>query len=282
MSKKTKGNFIELSIDSEKFKDKKLMIASPMYGGNCTVSYCLSLVNLFSLAQQYPVTIRVESAWNEALISRARNDLVDIFLKSEYDYFMFIDSDIGFNAYDVLYMLQVMAEQDDKKIIVGTYPKKKINWNAITLANKNNLIKEKEDYEKYSGEYVVNFTNETTNNSVNFNLAEPAEITDGGTGFMMIKREVFEKFAAAYPEQTYTDHNNKEKKVAYFDCKIDPDDNVYLSEDYMFTRWTKKIGIKTWLLPWVQLSHQGTYTFNGSFLSYSSLLYNELKKKGKK
>jgi hypothetical protein len=283
---KNKEQVVEIRINRDVIKDKKLMIATPMYGGNCAAVYLLSLVNLIGLAQENFVNIRVETVWNDALVSRARNDLVDKFLKSDYDYFMFIDGDIQFNPHDILYMLQIMVEQEDKEILVGTYPKKLINWEKITTAKNNNLIKNNFDYEKYSGKYVVNFKDATDKSFIEFNLFEPVEILDGGTGFMMIKRDVFEKFKKSYPEQIHSDHNDTNKKItAYFDCKIDPIDNVYLSEDYMFTRWTKKIGIKTWLLPWIKLSHQGTYVFNGDFYSFSTLLYDteiKTKKKGKK
>jgi hypothetical protein len=267
------SNVLEININPEVIKNKKLMIATPMYGGNCTAIYCLSAIELISIAKEHSVGLGFQFTWNDALVTRARNNLVDTFLKSDFEYLMFIDGDIKFNSHDVMYMLQVMVEQDDKKIIVGTYPKKRINWRNISIANKNKLIKTEKDYEEYSGDYVVNFSNNKDDIYKEFNLLEPVEILDGGTGFMMIKREVFEKFAEAYPEQTYIDHDTKEKMVAYFDCKIDPDDDTYLSEDYMFTRWVKKIGIKTWLLPWVKLNHLGTYLFGGSFLSQSALIY---------
>jgi hypothetical protein len=270
---KNKKQFVKIQINTNVIKDKKLMIATPMYGGNCTAAYLISLVNLFGLANTIPFSLRIELIYNDALVTRARNELVHTFLKSDYDYFMFIDGDIQFNARDILYMLQTLVESKDKEIIVGTYPKKQINWNNIDAAHKNNLIKTLEDYEKYSGNYVLNFNNANNSTQIKFNLSEPVKILDAGTGFMMIKRSVFDKFANAYPEQTYTDHDTKEKKIAYFDCKIDPDDNAYLSEDYMFTRWLKRIGIETWLFPWIKLAHQGAYIFNGDYTSYASLIH---------
>ena len=52
-----------------------------------------------------------------------------------------------------------------------------------------------------------------------------AEILDGPTGFMMIKREVFEKMEKQYPElHCKNDHANKDFEFypALFDCMIDP------------------------------------------------------------
>ena len=59
---------------------------------------------------------------NESLITRARNLLAHTFLQSNSTHLMFIDADIGFNANDIISMINV-----DKDIICGIYPKKEIN-----------------------------------------------------------------------------------------------------------------------------------------------------------
>lgn len=38
----------------------------------------------------------------------------------------------------------------------------------------------------------------------------------------------------------------------------------YLSEDYMFCQWMRKAGVETWMCPWMQMTHVGTYNFSGS------------------
>ena len=45
----------------------------------------------------------------------------------------------------------------------------------------------------------------------------------------------------------------------------------YLSEDYMFCQFTRKIGISTWLCPWMKLGHMGSYVFSGSMGSLANL-----------
>lgn len=40
--------------------------------------------------------------------------------------------------------------------------------------------------------------------------------------------------------------------------------NRYLSEDYMFCQWARRIGLKVWFCPWMRLSHMGSYVFSGS------------------
>ena len=50
----------------------------------------------------------------------------------------------------------------------------------------------------------------------------------------------------------------------YFQALIDPESKRYLSEDYMFCQWARNIGLKTYICPWMQLQHVGSYVFGGS------------------
>ena len=118
-------------------------------------------------------------------------------------------------------------------------------------------------------------------------IDEPTEVLEVGTGFVMIQREVFEKFRNEYPQFSYKpDHNRSEHFDgsryihAFFDTVIDSEafagkgsggSDRYLSEDYMFCQFTRKIGIKTWLCPWMKLGHVGSYVFNGTLGSLSNL-----------
>jgi len=59
--------------------------------------------------------------------------------------------------------------------------------------------------------------------------------------------------------------------MCYFDALIDPKSRRYLSEDYMFCQWARKIGLKVWMCPWMQLSHMGSYTFGGSLMDIANI-----------
>ena len=52
--------------------------------------------------------------------------------------------------------------------------------------------------------------------------------------------------------------------MAYFDTLIEPVHNRYLSEDYMFCQWSRKIGLKIFMCPWMQMGHMGSYNFTGN------------------
>ena len=262
-----KGIEYELSIDS--LKKKKLYIATPMYGGNCGALYALSMVELSNICGNYKISIEWEFSYNDALITRARNNIVDNFLKSNADYLIFIDGDIQFNPYDVLCLADLASNNDDMNIITGAYPKKTINWKRLKMLYETNKLKNAEEIESYIGNYVFN----TKSGKKVFPLNKPFKVEEAGTGFMLIKREVFKKFKEAYPEQIYCEYETNELKTSYFDCKIDSKDRFYLSEDYMFCQYAAKIGIDTWLVPWINLNHMGSYLFKGSFIEVANIDY---------
>jgi hypothetical protein len=51
---------------------------------------------------------------------------------------------------------------------------------------------------------------------------------------------------------------------ALFDCMIDPETGVYLSEDYAFCRRWRAIGGEIWLDLESKLTHTGSYSFRGN------------------
>jgi hypothetical protein len=93
-----------------------------------------------------------------------------------------------------------------------------------------------------------------------------AEVLDGPTGFMLIKRAVFAKMHEHYPELLcVNDHQNKDIDTyhAVFDCMIDPESKRYLSEDYAFCRRWQQMGGKIYADVMTVLGHVGNIRFQG-------------------
>lgn len=271
---------MEIQISSDELKKRKLFVATPMYGGMCNGLYMKACLDLQTYLIQYGIEVRFSFLFNESLITRGRNYLCDEYLRSEgFTHLLFIDSDIQFNPEDILTLLAM-----DKDIAGGPYPKKSINYGAIIAAVKKNIEARAADpkvpeitgtdLEQIVGEYVFNPVAGTQQ----FSVLEPLEVMEIGTGFMMIKREVFQKFQEAYPETHYKPDHGGQKFFdgsryihAYFDTYIDHKDSVigggsdrYLSEDYAFCQMARKIGYKIWLCPWMKTTHCGTYGFVGN------------------
>lgn len=266
---------IEISVSIEELRKRKIFVATPMYGGMCTGQYCKSSADLAILSSKYGMDVRFFYLYNESLITRARNYLVDEFLRSDCTHLMFIDADIGFDPDDVIALSVIAETGSDKEVVCGPYPKKCISWEKIKKAvDRGFADKDPQQLEKYVGDYVFN----PTDGQDSIALNEPVEVLEGGTGFMIIQRGVFEKYKKAYPHLSYkpdhvrTEHFDGSREIhAYFDCVIDPKTKRYLSEDYMFCQYARDAGMKVWLCPWMKLEHQGTYVFGGSLVDLANL-----------
>ena len=238
-----------------------LFVATPMYGGMCHGTFATSLLMMAPIFSSQHMGFSFAHMMNESLITRARDSLANDFLDSECTHLMFIDSDIGFNPQDIIKMVEA-----DKDIICGLYPKKEINWTQVADAVHKGYPPQV--LGEYTGVFVMNAVDGAS--QVEVTLSQPVEIANGGTGFMLIKREVFEKLKDVVP--TYnndmykiTDTERKPRKIyQYFDVSIDRTDNDrLLSEDYHFCKLARDNGFKVWAAPWAQLSHTGSYTFSG-------------------
>lgn len=219
---------IEIQVPIEELRKRKLFVAAPMYGGQCAGMFTRSIADLSALCTHYGIQVRFYFLFNESLITRARNYCADEFMRSGDTHLMFIDSDIGFNPNDVIALLALQNPdhtQDGYDIIAGPYPKKCISWEKIKLAVDKGMADENPgELEKFVGDYVFNPTGDTRE----IPLGEPVEVLEAGTGFMMIRRNTFEKFQETYPQQMYKpDHVRTEafdgsrEIMAFFDTPID-------------------------------------------------------------
>jgi hypothetical protein len=267
---------MEIQVKVEDLKNHKVFIATPMYGGMAHGMYVKSCLDLQSTLGKYGIETKFSFLFNESLITRARNYLVDEFLRSGYTHLLFIDSDVHYNPEDVVALLAL-----DKDVIGGPYPKKSINWGNVAEAARKHPNMNPRELEKLVGEYVFNVVKGTSQ----FQVTEPLEVMEIGTGYMLVKRHVFDKMAIEYPNIRYKpDHvgqsnfDGSRYIHAYFDTVIDSKESItgggtdrYLSEDYMFCQMWRKMGGEIWLCPWMKTQHIGTYAFTGDMPKVAEL-----------
>jgi len=266
---------MDLEVTIEDLKGQSIFVGTPMYGGKCEGMFAKSTNDLAALGGKYGIDIRFYYLFNESLIQRARNYVVDEFLRSDCTHLMFIDADIGFKAKDVLTLLAIQTKYPEKfDIITGPYPKKSISWEKVKAAVEKGKADNPFHLEHYTADYVFN----PVGNMTSFKINEPVEISEGGTGFMLIPRDVFERYEKAYPEYKYLpDHlrtanfDGSREIMAYFDCGIDPVSKRYLSEDYFFCQNARKADMKVHMCPWMELQHIGNYIFKGSMAAIASI-----------
>ena len=254
-----------MAVDKQKehMTDKKhIFVATPMYGGMCSGYFTNSLISMTNVMKQVGWDMSFSSMFNESLIQRGRNALAHQFLKSPCTHLMFIDADIKFDAAQIPPMVDA-----DVDIICGIYPKKEINWHGVEKAVKEGV--EVDKLTTRTGSLVVNLVDYTGSVTVPEN--KPVEIWNGGTGFMLIKREVLEgmkdKVSSYVNDVTIMNGNIGDSRIIeYFACSIEPETQRLLSEDYHFCYMARKNGCKVWAAPWVRLGHLGSYLFEGGLL----------------
>lgn len=260
----------------ESLKGKKLFVATPMYGGHNHGLFMKSCLDLQLLCTQYGVEVRFSFIMNESLITRARNYLVDQFLDTDFTHLLFIDADVHFQPQDVLDLL--VRNMD---VAGGPYPKKTINWKNVARAARQHPSLPPHELEAVIGDYVFNCVQGTSK----IQVGQPVEVLEIGTGFMMIRRDVLDKFKQAYPDLRFkpdfigqANFNPNKWIHIFFDTIVDSEDsltggntNRYLSEDYMFCQLYRKMGGKIYLCPWMRTTHIGTYGFQGNMPAIAQL-----------
>lgn len=150
-----------------------------------------------------------------------------------------------------------------------------ISWEKIKMAVDKGMA---DDNPEVLGNFVGDYVFNPKGGQKEIPLGKPVEVLEIGTGFMMIRKKTFEKFKEAFSQYSYrpdhvrTEHFDGSREIMmYFQAEIDPVSKRYLSEDYWFTQKCQEIGMKTWLCPWMKLSHTGTMVFGGSLVDLAQL-----------
>jgi hypothetical protein len=236
-----------------------IIVATPCYGGNVTNYYALSAIKLQAACIERGIKLSFRMLGGDALITRARGNLVAEFLaEPTATHLLFIDADIGFRADQVFALIE-----GDRDIVSAVYPMKIINWERIQA-------------QVAAGRPLV--PSATMSYAVEF--LDPAAITpvDGlaqvryvGTGFMLIRRQVFTRLAEHYPALKFRGFGQATpadaERYSFFESMIDPDTGSYLSEDYAFCKRWRDIGGEIWINLDSHLTHVGAIAFDGDLMS---------------
>jgi hypothetical protein len=219
----------------------------------------MSLVQLTAMAPQAGFDVAIVMLGNDALITRARSAIVAKFLDNPAaTHLLFVDADINFAPEAVVRMLRF-----DRDFVAGLYPAKILDWQqALQRFGRTDETLEEAGL-AYVGEICAGAALKTD--------AGFATGIYAGTGFQLIKRCVFERLIKAHPEAKYKalhafprPSQPSDNLYALFDCMIDPETGVYLSEDYAFCRRWRAQGGEIWLDLKSRLIHTGSYSFRGN------------------
>jgi hypothetical protein len=241
-----------------------LVVATPCFGGQVSSIYASSIFQLQRvLRSKSNVQLKVLMRDGDALITRARANLMTMFLDDPTaTHFLFVDADIGFEPQQVFRLIESGAD-----VVAGVYPIKRVNWEKVRRA----IETKRPKLASAALDYVLEINDPDHVAVVN----GFTRVRYAGTGFLMIRRHVFEKMCAypAYaPLQFFREHSldalaGSPNRFALFECMIDPKTGTYLSEDFAFcNRWTD-IGGEIWADLQSELDHVGPAVFHGDVAS---------------
>ena len=234
-----------------------VMICTPAYGGVVTARNKASAIGAAILLHerlQSPEGARVPVLWTdiegESLIERARCNGIARFMAFEpkLSHLILIDADIEWKPEDLLRLIA-----HDRDVVFGLYPKKiePIEYAFHPLTDEKGIVRRDP-------------------------VTGAVEITRGSTGFMCIKRRVFEEMAKAYPRLKYRslDLSPAENRWLYgfMEAYIDDSPEVWddelggilWSEDYGFCNRWRAIGGEVWCDPEIDLNHIGQKVYSGN------------------
>ena len=241
----------------------RIFVATPVHD-QCSIHYAQGLLEFQQLCFKKNVEVTFQ-IMKSSLVTQGRNLCVAEFLNHEdnYEYLLFIDSDIDFNSETIFKMLKA-----DKDIIACPYPMKMFDtdrmWNKI---HKTDIVKTEKDLLPAGYMYPIKIgKNELTmDNGV-------IEVSHAPTGCMLIKRTVIEKLIEKHPElkiyqPTVINGKEVEKENFYnlFDTLHDIETKRYFGEDFGFCqRWTD-MGGKIYIYALDYITHVGDHQYCGRF-----------------
>ena len=266
--KKLKGNIVEVLIPT---------IDQRMDAGQAQAL----LAEQLGLAK-YGIHLRMQYA-ADSLIQRNRNLLIHRALKGPAQWFFWLDSDVRF-APGAIAMLLGM----NKFLIGGGYPIKEYEPGRLKMALEQGV--DIQHLLKYGTRNVVSNTKPRTTMGHTY---EPIEVDNLGTGFLLTHRSVYYKLKplieankCVVPGQPFSKLEDAEFYYPYFHCdfrKLKFFDGVevqeLMSEDYYFCEKLRETGIKSYVMPAVQLKHVGPHVFEGDYIRSLGLVYDSEKAK---
>jgi hypothetical protein len=228
---------VQIQVDLDYLRTTRVHICMPCYGGMMTEQTFMSFVKWGNTCRQLNIDWTVETMTNESLISRARNTLTAKFLNTpESTHLMFVDADIGWEPWHLLVMLNAR-----KDVIGGLYPMKSlpVKWCVNGIPGKEEGTPE--------APHLV-------------------EVSKTGTGFLLIKRDVFEKLNQHPATRPFNNDIGLPEELnpymkTYFDTAVR--ENRYYSEDWTFCENWRDLGGEVYVDKRVLLRHVGTYVFDG-------------------
>jgi hypothetical protein len=189
-----------------------------------------SLMRTQALCYSHQVPFQLGMVIGSAVVQWARDEVVDVFLKSDATRLFWIDSDMVWEPDQFMRLLALSQYRD---VICGAYPAKKDQPTFYVNYDKDRLAQ---------SEYGL------------------IEINGIGLGFTVMARHVVEQLVAKADK--IVDGTSEREIASVF--RIDSVDGKRRGEDMAFFADIRALGHKIWMDPEVSPSHWGSKVYTGS------------------
>lgn len=204
------------------------------YDGKLQWQTVAGLVEFARFCGEKHLSLCVDVVPGDAFIGKARDTLAHRFLKhTDWQDFIFIDADVGFNLEGLKQLMR-----SDVDIVGGLY-------------------RCKTDKPQYPGLMWPDVTVHETDKRLILMQYMP-------TGFLRIKRRVFEKMREQWPEDYYYANSDPDdKQYAFFPSGRDG--HAWRGEDIWFCMRAIECGFQVWACQDIELTHTGAKTWDAKW-----------------
>ena len=210
---------------------RKVLIATPSYDGKIDVWYANSLTNSIILGLQNDILFQPVYMSYDALVQRARNDLMGIAVENDFDGVLWIDADM---EWDPQWALDVINSGKD---VLGLP-----------------VIKKSATEESYNVKCNIE--------DLNINEDGLIKVQSIGTGFLYMSKNAI-KYLWDNSE-SYV-HNGQDRRWI-FEVKIENGDII--SEDVIVCKKLNEAGFEVFIDPSKTCNHIGALKFSGNFAEF--------------
>lgn len=220
---------------------RRVLLATPAYQGLVGTHFVNSLVSSLGALRAAGAEVAYVIYGNSGSVPRTRNQAVASMLAGDFTDLVFVDADMGWRPADLCRLLAW-----DASVVGATYP-------ARTDVN---------------SRWIVVWPDEIKRHESGLLTAKRL-----GTGFLRVRRDVFERLKVLHPELKYeaphaSSDGEKKNLFAFFDYKLVENadgSRGHLSEDYYFCDLVRNAGFTIWVDPEIYMEHVGTKVFSGTF-----------------
>jgi len=236
----------------------KVLIATPLYQDMAHARMAQGVAQFMRMCDSKGIGAQWMTV-SSTYIQVGRDTLAHRFMHhGDWTHMFFIDSDIFFDPNVAMKLL----EYHEKDVVCGLYPSKEIYWEGVQKIAEKCSPKR---LEHCSAKNMVFRIPEEKGKEITDPL-EPIEVTGAATGFMLIRRETMKKYADENPHENY-DWGNEGNIVRFFKVGYldDDPDKLYYGEDMYFCAMVRRLGLKIWVVPALNVKHIGQHIFEGCF-----------------